>query len=118
MLQGGRRWLSRLVSDQSAAFPNGGFQSGRLVPCFWTVEYDADRDSRMCIYSGMECLTLLVYLYGRFLSRRAFGGDASKEARGVFAFLLLGDIFAEIAFINVELYSSKFWTLVFLDFFM
>lgn len=71
-----------------------------------------------CFSPGIECLTLLIYLYGRFLSRRAFGGDASKEARSVFAFLLLGDIFAEIAFINVDLYSDQFWTLVFLDFFM
>ena len=61
---------------------------------------------------------LTVYLYARFLSRRSFGGDASKEARSVFIFLLLGDVFAELAFVNVELYSSRFWALVFLDFFM
>jgi len=66
----------------------------------------------------MEVLMLIVYLYARFLSHRSFGGDASKEARGVFIFLLLGDVFAELAFVNVELYSSRFWVLVFLDFFM
>ena len=61
---------------------------------------------------------MLIYLYARFLSRRAYGGDESKEARAVFAFLLLGDIFAEIAFINVKLFTGRFWVLVFLDFFM
>ena len=74
--------------------------------------------SKLPCHPGIEFLTLIIYLYARFLSRRCFGGNASKEARSVFAFLLLGDIFAELAFVNVELYSGRFWVLVFLDFFM
>lgn len=95
-----------------------GVQIGELnttLTLWICVQHDHDFH---LLSSVMEFITLVIYLYARFLSRRAFGGDASKEARSVFAFLLFGDIFAEIAFINVDLYSREFWTLVFLDFFM
>eukprot|EP01050_Picozoa_sp_SAG11_P013025 SAG11_NODE_1492_length_4807_cov_2.686703_3_plen_77_part_00 len=48
----------------------------------------------------LELLTLLLYLLGRTLARRAFPGDPSAEAQCLFVFLLISDAFAELAFVS------------------
>ena len=61
---------------------------------------------------------LLVYLFARILARRGFGFNPSYEARSLFMFLLVSDIFAELAFVNIVFGSFQFFTLLALDFIM
>ena len=39
---------------------------------------------------------LLMYLYSRTLARKAFGAAPTYEARALFMYLLLSDVFAEV----------------------
>jgi hypothetical protein len=66
----------------------------------------------------IEVLMLLLYLYARTLARKAFGAAPTYEARALFIYLLLSDVFAELAFVNVPFLSGEFWVLIAVDFVM
>jgi hypothetical protein len=61
---------------------------------------------------------LLVFLWARSLAARAFPRDPSGEAKALIWIIFASDIFAELAFVNVDFGSSEFWVMVFMDFAM
>jgi hypothetical protein len=81
-------------------------------------QYGGANGSTIAVQIALEVLMLAVYLFARTLARRAFNGDPSAEAQALFTFIMISDAFAELAFINTELYSAEFWVLLLLDFTM
>merc|ERR1711871_394469 len=66
-----------------------------------------------------EVLVVGVFLWARFLARRAApADDPSTEAQLLIWIIFAGDVFAEVAFLNVEFASGEFFVLLAMDAFM
>ena len=114
----GKSWPKR-KQDVPAAMLLSQLQTVVLFHgSFLAIKLYAVISSTLLAQVTIEVLLLFVYLWARVLARRAFSGDPSLESRSLFAYLLITDVFAELAFINVPFMSGQFLVLVFVDFVM
>ena len=114
----GKSWPKR-KQDVPAAMLLSQLQTVVLFHgSFLAIKMYAVISSTLLAQIVIEVLLLLVYLWARVLARRAFSGDPSLESRSLFAYLLITDVFAELAFINVPFMSGQFLVLVTVDFVM
>ena len=114
----GRQWPKRKRNMPAAMLLSQLMGLTLFHGSFLAVKLYAVIESTLLAQIVIEVLLLFVYLWARVLARRAFCGDPSLESRSLFAYLLISDVFAELAFINVPFMSGQFLVLVTVDFVM
>ena len=80
-----------LCNIQMAALWQGAFTASNLYG--WLGGPDG---STLGCQIVIEVIMLLLYLYARTMARKAFGAAPTYEARALFMYLLLSDVFAEV----------------------
>jgi hypothetical protein len=80
-----------LCNIQMAALWQGAFTASNLYG--WLGGPDG---STLGCQILIEVIMLLLYLYARTMARKAFGAAPTYEARALFMYLLLSDVFAEV----------------------